>query len=148
MKPPTYQKYLQKLIGVINYYRNMWPRQSHTLATLTILTSITRKLKWTQVKQDDFVKIKRIVDRNALLTYPDFHETFKIRTGASVFQLGAIIIQKGKPIAFYSIKLTDVQQWYTKTEREILNIVETLGQFRTVLTGHKLIIYTYHKNLT
>ena len=56
----------------------MWPRQSCTLAPLTRLTSIKRKRKWTKVKQNAFNKIKRIVDRNNLITYPDFNETFKI----------------------------------------------------------------------
>ena len=45
-----------------------------------------------------------------LLTYPDFNETFKIHTNASAFQLRAVIIQKGKLNAFYSRKLTDVQE--------------------------------------
>ena len=35
MAPPTYRKEVQNVIGVINYYRNMWPRQSHMLAPLT-----------------------------------------------------------------------------------------------------------------
>ena len=52
---------------------------------------------------------------DTLLTYPDFNETFKIRTDASVFQLGAVIIQKVKPVAFYGIKLTDSQKQYTVT---------------------------------
>ena len=45
--------------------------------------------------------------RDTLLTYPESNETFEICTDASVFQLGAVIIQKGKPIAFYRRKLTD-----------------------------------------
>ena len=52
----------------------MWPSQSYTLASLTILTPIKRKLKWTQVKQDAFDKIKRIVAHNTLSTYPYFNE--------------------------------------------------------------------------
>ena len=48
----------------------MWTRRSHTLALLTRLTSIKRILKWTQVEQDAFDKIKRIVARGTLLTYP------------------------------------------------------------------------------
>ena len=86
--------------------------------------------------------------RDTLLTYPDFNETFKIHTDASAFQLGAVIIQKGKPIAFYSRKLTDAQQRYTVTKIEILSMVENLKGFRTILLGHKLRIYTDHKNLT
>ena len=79
-----------------------------------------------QVKQDDFDEIKRIVARNTLLTYPDFNETFKIYTDASAFQFGAVIIQEGKPIAFHSRKLTNSQQRYTVTKREMPRISETL----------------------
>ena len=52
-----------------------------------------------------------------LLAYPSFNDTFKIHTNDSALQLGAAIIQKGKPIAFYSLKLTDTQQRYTVTKR-------------------------------
>ena len=95
----------------------MCPRQSHMLAPLTRLTSIKRKFQWTQVDQDDFKKIKRIVARNAFLTYPYFNETFKIHVDAIAFQLGAVIIQKYKPIAFYSRKLTSASQQNTVTKK-------------------------------
>ena len=86
--------------------------------------------------------------RDTLLTYPNFNEAFKIHTNASAFQLGEVIRLKGKTIAFYSRKLTDAQQRYTVTEIELPNIVETLKDFRTILLGQKLRIYTDSKNLT
>ena len=67
---------------------------------LTRLTSIKRKFKWTQVEQDAFDKINRIVECNNLLTYPDFNKTFKIHTNDIAFQLGEVISQKEKPINF------------------------------------------------
>ena len=84
---------------------------------LTNITSNERKLKWTKIKQHAFDKIKRIVAHDILLTYPDFNEAFKTNTNDSAFQLGAVISQKGKPISFYSRKLTDAQQIYTVTEK-------------------------------
>ena len=101
----------------------MWPSQSYTLASLTILTPIKRKLKWTQVKQDAFDKIKRIVAHNTLSTYPYFNEEFKIHADDVTFQLGEVMSHKEKTIAFYSRKLTDAQQQYTVIEGELLNIV-------------------------
>ena len=148
MKPPTPRKEVQNVIGVINYYPNIWPRRSHKLAPLTKLTSINRKFQWANAEQYAFGKIKRIVDRNTLLTYPDFNETFKIYTNASAFQLGVFISKKGKPIAVYSIKLNGSQQLYTVTERELLSTVDTLKEFRTILLGQQLGIYTDNKNLT
>ena len=101
-----------------------------------------------QVKQDAFKKIKRIVARDTLLTYPDFNGIFKIHTDASAFRLGAVIFQKGKPIDLFSRKLTDEQERSTVTEIELIIIVETLNYFITILLGQKLRIYTDHKKLT
>ena len=70
------------------------------LAPLPRLTSIKRKFKWTQEKQDAFDEINQIVAFNTLSTYLDFNETFKIHTNDSAFQFGAFIGQKGKPITF------------------------------------------------
>ena len=53
----------------------MWPKRSHTLASLTRLTSINTKFKRIQVEQDDFDKIKRILARDTLFSYPYFNET-------------------------------------------------------------------------
>ena len=61
--------------------------------------------------------------------------------------MGAFISQKVKTIAFYGIKLTDAPKWYTVTEIELIIIVETLKEFRKILLGHKLRIYTDHKKL-
>ena len=93
----------------------MWPRRSHTLSPLTRLTSIKNKFKCTQVEQDSFNKIKRIMAHDTLPTYPDSNKIFKIHTDDSALQLEAVISQKDKPIALYSKNLTDNQRWYTVT---------------------------------
>ena len=85
---------------------------------------------------------------NTLLIYPYSDETFKTHTDANAFQLGEVISQKIKPIAFYSRKLTDAQQQYTVKEIERLRIVETLKEFRTISIDQKLIMYTDNKNFT
>lgn len=146
--PPTNKKELRSFIGLVNYYRDMWIRRSDVLTPLTALTSKTADWRWTDVEQTAFDTIKRIVAREVLLAYPDFNQPFVIHTDASAYQLGAVISQKNIPIAFYSRKLTESQQNYTTTERELLAIVETLKEFRTILLGQQIIIHTDHKNLT
>ena len=116
----------------------MWPRRSHKLLPLTRITYNKRKFKWTKTKQDIFDEIKWILDRGTLLTYPYLNEMFKIQTDASKFQLGVVIRQKGKQIALYGRKLTYSQKWYTLKEKELLGIIETLKEFKTILLGHKL----------
>ena len=50
-------------------------------------------------------------------------------------QFGAVNIQEGKPIPFYSHKLTKMQNIYTVMEKEFLCIVETVKKFGTILCG-------------
>ena len=61
--------------------------------------------------------MKKLVSRETLLSYPNFNEPFEIHTDRSKLQLGSVINQKGKPIAFYSRKLNPAQVNYTTTER-------------------------------
>ena len=91
--------------------------------------------------------MKKIVSRAVTLAYPDFNKPFVIYTDASDFQLGSVITQEGRPLAFYSRKLNKAQKNYTVTEKELLSIVETLKEFRGILLGHKIFIYTDHANL-
>ena len=101
-KPKT-KKQLRSFIGIINYYRDMWQHRSDILTPLSSMTSKQAKWKWTPACQKAFDDMKKIVSRETLLSYPDFNEPFKIHTDASKLQLGAVISQKGKPVAFYSI---------------------------------------------
>ena len=91
--------------------------------------------------------MKRTIAKDTLLAFPNFSKPFTIHTDASKVQLGAVISQDGKPIAFYSRKLNPAQTRYKTTERELVSIVETLKEFRSILYGQQLVIHTDHKNL-
>ena len=92
--------------------------------------------------------MKRILSKETLLAYPNFSKTFDIYTDASHTQLGSVISQENRPIAFYSRKLNPAQTCYITTERELLSIVETLKEFCNILLGQQICIYTDHQNLT
>ena len=145
---PKTKKQLRSFIGVINYYRDMWKHRSGILTPLSSMTSKQAKWDWTPECQKAFDEIKKVVSRETLLSYPDFNKPFEIHTDASKLQLGAVISQEGKPVAFYSRKLNPAQVNYTTTERELLSIVETLKEFRNILLGQQIKVYTDHKNLT
>jgi hypothetical protein len=132
---------------VIHYYRDMWKQRSHVLAPLTSLTSANIPWKWGEEQSKAFAEAKKILSKEVLLAYPVFDKPFTIHTNASHRQLGAVILQDNHPIAFCSRKLNDAQTRHTTTERELLSIVETLKEFRMMLLGHKIVMWTDHKNL-
>ena len=70
----------------------MWARRSHLLQLLTALKSNKAKIKMTDVEQQSFDKIKRIVAHDTLFIYSYLYERSDIHEDTSDFQLGAVII--------------------------------------------------------
>ena len=56
-------------------------------------------------------------------------------------------LPRGQTNCFLQSKLNNAQTHYTTTERELLSIVETLKEHRTILLEHKIEVFTDHKNL-
>ena len=127
---------------MVNYYRDMWIRRSNVLAPLTQLCSNKAKFQWEEVHENAFQTMKKILSQETLLVYPDFLQPFEIHTDARHTQLGAVISQRGRPIAFYLQKLNPAQTCYTTTKRELLAIVKMLKEFRNILLGKQITIYT------
>ena len=70
-----------------------------------------------------------------------------VHTDASDYHLGLVISQNNMHIAFFSRKLNNTQRRYTTMEHELLCVIETLKEYRDILFGHEVIVYTDHKNL-
>jgi hypothetical protein len=59
-----------------------------------------------------------------------------------------MIAQDNRQIMIFSRKLSKTQQKYSVTEIELLAIVETLKEFKGMLWGQVIKVFTHHKNLT
>jgi transposase InsO family protein len=148
IKSPSNKKELRRFIGMINFYRDMWRKRSDILSPLATLTSKKTKWQWSETHEKAFQLIKQVISKEVMLVYPNFNEVFHIHTDASKTQLGAVISQYNRPIAFYSRKLNPAQTRYTTGERELLAVVETLKEFKNILFGQKIHVHTDHLNIT
>jgi RNase H-like domain found in reverse transcriptase len=124
----------------LSYSKNIHPLTRHSQRS----THLWECRKY----QEAFAKTKATKSRRVTLVYPDYSKPFRIHTDASKVQLGGVIFQDNKPLAFYSCKLNHAQLNYTTIEQELLSIVEILRECRNILLGHKIIIFTDHKNLS
>jgi hypothetical protein len=131
---------------MVRYYRDMWAKRSEMLAPLSDLvgecgetkTTCKNKVKqipwhWDSIHQTAFDNVKKTICKEVVLAYPDFTKPVDIYTNASTKQLGAVITQDNRPIAFFSRKLSGAQSKYTVTKSELLAIVETLKEFKGML---------------
>jgi hypothetical protein len=119
LNPPNNVKELRHFLGMVQYYRDMWAIRSEMLAPLTDLvgecgeTKTTKMNKtkkkswqWDPIHQQAFDNVKAAIAKETVLAYPDFLKPFEIYTDASSMQLGAMITQDNRPIAFFSRKLS------------------------------------------
>ncbi len=102
---------------------------------------------WVEVHQQAFIHVKATIAKDVVLAYPDYSKVFEIYTDASSKQLGAEITQDNRPIAFFSQKLSNTQCKYSVTEIELLAIVEALKEFKGMLWGQNIKVFTDHTNL-
>ena len=143
---PQNVKQLRRFLGMVQHYRDLWAKRSKMLSPLTDLvgecghTNATRATKtkhtpwhWDDMHQTAFNDIKTANAKDVVLAYPDYSQGFEIYTDSSKFQLGAIITQNNRPLAFFSHKLNTAQQKYSVTKQELLAIVETLKEFKVML---------------
>ncbi|TYZ66947.1 hypothetical protein PybrP1_005963, partial [[Pythium] brassicae (nom. inval.)] len=109
IKPPKTRKQLRRFIGIVNFYREMWERRAHIMAPLTHFCLPKQPYKWTATEDAAFRAVKAMIAKTVVLAYSDFTKRFNVHTDLFGYQIGGVIAQGGKLIAFWSWKCTDAQ---------------------------------------
>ena len=91
---------------------------------------------------------------SGLLQLPNCKKPFRFDADACQYGVGAALEQpcdeddtKWKPVAFFSKHLSETQQKYSTTERELLAIILACEHFRQMLYGVKFNVVTDHRPL-
>ena len=111
--------------------------------------------QWDVNHQACFDALKQEVTKHSILQYFVVKKPAVLQVDASLYGLEVALLQDGKPVAYASKSLSDVEKQYSCIERELLTIVFGMTRFHTylywrqfkVLTDHKPLVMIVQKNL-
>ena len=83
-----------------------------------------------------------------VLALPNFHEPFEVETDASDIGIGAVLMQKGQPVAFLSKALGPTHSHLSIYEKEFLALIMAVEKWRQYLQRQEFVIITDHKSLS
>ena len=153
---PRNESEVRSFLGLAGYYRRFIAGFSGIAGPLHDLTHTANSptFAWLSPHQVAFDTLKAALLAAPILKLPDPDRQYVVNTDASDFAVGAVLQQdfgRGlQPVAYTSHKLTDAERRYPTHDREMLAIINMLGEWRTYLHGRQpfiIRIRTDHNSL-
>ena len=138
---------VRSLLGMAQYVARFIPNFATIVNPLRELTKLDTTWCWDQRCETAFQALKDALTNTSTMTYFDPNVPSEVLADASPCGLGAILTQNGKVVSYASRALSEVEQRYTQTEREILAIVWSAEHFHLYLYGASFTICTDHQPL-
>lgn len=136
---------VRRFLGLANYFRKFVRNYSDLAAPLTQLSSSKREWEWGKEQEHAFLALKEALVCAPILALPDLRREFQVICDASDFGVGAVLLQDGRVIAYYSKKLNSAERNYSATERELLAVVYALTEWRCYVLGKQVTVTTDHQ---
>ena len=138
-----------QFLGLANYFRKFIPNYSRLAAPLYHLTKKSVTFQKGEEVLLAFQAIKDLLMSPPLLAYPNPDLPYELISDASITGCGAVLVQEGKPLAYFSSKFCPAERNYTTGEQELLGIIKALKEWRCYLEGCQgLTLVTDHNPLT
>lgn len=145
-KSPVSVTQLRSFLGLTGYYRRFIKNYGSICRPLYDMLK-KGAFQWSATQETAFQQLKTAVTTAPVLALPNFAEPFTIETDASGTGLGAVLMQNGKVIAYYSSALGPKNACLSVYEKEALAVLEAIKKWRHYLLGGKVIIKTDHQSL-
>ena len=146
--PPETKKALQRLLGLIQYFRRRIPNFSARTYHMRQLLKQDLKFQWTEQCDNELQNLKKNALTNASIMAPfKFYRKVYIDTDGSLFGLGACCLQmnnQNQPqvCSYMSVSLTDSQKNWHSYQLEMYAIAMALKQNKTFFLQSDIKIFT------
>ncbi|KAL2225724.1 UNVERIFIED_CONTAM: Transposon Ty3-I Gag-Pol polyprotein [Sesamum indicum] len=135
---PTTIGEVRSFHGLASFYRRFVKDFSTMAAPLNELTKKNVPFKWGNAQEKAFQAIKEKLTHAPLLALPDFGKTFEIECDASGIGIGGVLMQGGRPVAYFSEKLSGPTLNYPTYDKELYALwVEFIESFPYVIKHKK-----------
>ncbi|KAI4341400.1 hypothetical protein MLD38_026129 [Melastoma candidum] len=143
---PTSIKEVRSFHGLAYFYKRFIKNFSSVMSPLTECLK-KENFEWTSSAAKAFEYVKSLMSSAPILALPDFDKLFVLECDASKKCIGAVLIQDGKPIEFFSEKLSDAKQWYSTYDLEFYALVRSIQHWQHYLAYREFVVYSDHQAL-
>jgi len=133
--------------GLASFYRRFIPHFSGIMAPVTDCMRSNGKFTWTTEAEIAFQEIKQRLTTAPILVLPDFSNPFELHCDASKLGIGAVLSQNGRPVAFFSEKLSGAKSRYNTYDIEFYAVVQAVRHWRHYLFLQEFVLFTDHDAL-
>lgn len=148
---PKTVKGVRSFLGFANFYRVFIENFAAIAAPLVALTAKDTPWKWGEPEQSAFEHLKKRFMSGGLLAgwNPEEPDTV-VETDASGHGVGGRLLQRGRPVAFFSRKMNSAERNYPIHDKELLGVIACLKEWYplvralttfTLVTDHKNLLY-------
>eukprot|EP00253_Pinus_taeda_P003993 PITA_03993 len=139
------KKEIQGFNGKMNFLCIFIPNLDEHLREITNMLKKDNTVKWTEDAMKSFNLVKFALTTALVLISPDYTHDFIIFSFASKHTMATILMQKRdqveKPIAFFSRTIRDVALHYNIIEKQALDLIKALKDFRVYILHSHTIAY-------
>ena len=142
---PHSTRAVRSFLGLAGFYRRFI--RGYAMIAEPLVKATSDPFRWTPQAQQAFEALKSALSTAPVLSLPDFQEPFTVETDASGNGMGAILSQRGHPIAYFSKPFPKKLLRASTYVRELFAITSAVKKWRQYLLGHSFTIVTDHRSL-
>ena len=124
-KPTTVIEIIS-FLGLTGYYRIFVQDFSRIVAPMTCLTQKNAKFVWSDACENSFQLLKEKLTTAPVLTLPNGEDKFTAYCDASRIELGCVLMQNSRVVAYVSRRLKKHEQNYPTHDLEMVVVIFTL----------------------